>query len=160
MYKVLIIPVLLFCSSLSVNNSVKIRKLTAYENNLKAATELYLSGKDIPENVLLGLAPKNDIEFGLYYATTYPDQKMSETAFFYNTSELIFKQVVIKKNDKFYLPSLRLISFADGEYAEGFTDYLEIIIAMDKAKFCKSIRGKEYTKSNPIKWYAESNKCK
>lgn len=160
MHKVLIIPILVFYSALTIySNGVKKSNSTEYEDNLKTATELYLLGKVIPDNVLLCLTPNNHVEFELYYATTYPDQKMSETAFFYKTSELIFEQVVTNKKDKFYLPSLKLISFADGEYAEGFIDYLEIIIEMDKAKFCKSINGKEYAKSNPIKWYAESNNC-
>ena len=161
MYKTLLITILIFCSVLNSSYSSKIGmfNLSEYEDNLKTATELYLLEKDIPEDVLLCLVPNTDTEFELYYATTYPDQKMSETGFFYNTSELIFEQVVTNKKEKFYLPSLKLISFADGEYAEVFIDFLENIIGMDKAKFCESIRGKEYAKSNPIKWYAESNNC-
>jgi hypothetical protein len=63
------------------------------------------------------------------------------------------------QNNNFYLPSLKLISFADGEFAEEFIEYLELIIEMDKEKFCKSINGKEYDKHNPIKYYSKLNKC-
>ena len=57
------------------------------------------------------------------------------------------------------MPSLNLASFADGEYAEEFIEYLELIIKKDKEKFCKSISGIKYRNRNPIKYYSELNKC-
>jgi len=146
---------------LTLGNSAELKTLniTEYKKNLNAAAELYLLKKEIPLNILLGLVPKDNSEFKLYYGTTYPDQKLSKTDFFYETTRLIFEQVTSEKNNDFYLPSLKLISFADGEFAEEFTDYLELIIKMDKEKFCKSISGKEYVNHNPIKYYSELNKC-
>lgn len=130
-----------------------------YDDNLKVAGELYLLKKDIPLDVLLGLVPKDDSEFELYYGTTYPDHRLNETGFFYETTRQIFEQVTSERNDDFYLPSLKLISFADGEFAEEFIEYLEKIIEMDKEKFCESINGKGYTEYNPIKYYSDLNRC-
>jgi hypothetical protein len=161
MSKLLKASFLIIICFLTLGNSsdLKILNNTDYETNLNVATELYLSKKDIPLNILLGLIPKDYSEFELYYGTTYPDQKLSETDFFYDTTRLIFEQVTSEKNNDFYLPSLKLISFADGEFAEEFIEYLELIIEMDKEKFCKAISGKEYVKHNPIKYYSELNKC-
>jgi len=130
-----------------------------YDDNLKVAGELYLLKKDIPLDVLLGLVPKDDSEFELYYGTTYPDHRLSETGFFYETTQQIFEQVTSERNDDFYLPSLKLISFADGEFAEEFIEYLEKIIEMDKEKFCESIDGQGYAEYNPIKYYSDLNRC-
>lgn len=161
MSKILSISILLIISFLTLGNSNEIKSVneTEYKKNLYTATELYLSKKIIPLNILKGLVPNDNSEFELYYATTYPDQKLSETDFFYDTTRLIFEQVTFKKNDDFYLPSLKLISFADGEYAEEFIEYLELIIKMDNKKFCESIIGKEYANHNPIKYYSDLNKC-
>ena len=161
MSKILTISVLIIISFLTLGNSNVIKSVneTEYEKNLNTATELYLSKKVIPLNILIGLVPNDNSEFDLYYATTYPDQKLSQTDFFYDTTRLIFEQATLKKNNDFYLPSLKLISFADGEYAEEFIEYLELIIKMDINKFCKSIIGKEYANHNPIKYYSDLNKC-
>jgi len=67
--------------------------------------------------------------------------------------------LISKKNNDFYLPSLMLISFADGEFQEDFIESLELIIKMDKEKFCNSIKGQEYVKQNPIKFYSDLYKC-
>jgi hypothetical protein len=131
-----------------------------YEGNLNIASEFYLKNEEIPESVLIKLVPKNFTKFGIYYGTTGPDHKLGKTDFFYETTRLIFEKVTSDKNNDFYIPSLKLISFADGEFAEDFIYYLELIIKMDKDKFCKSISGKEYVKRNPIKYYSELNKCK
>ena len=64
-----------------------------------------------------------------------------------------------EKNSDFYLPSLNLASFADGEYAEEFIEYLELIINADKEKFCESLRRIKYRNRNPIKYYSELNNC-
>ena len=128
---------------------------TEYLENLKLASDLYLKKEKIPDAVLLNLVPKNHPEFEHYYGTTYPENRMYETSFFHDSSQKIFEKVIDSKNDRFYLPSLQLISFADGEYAEGFIEYLELIIEMDKEKFCKSINGKEYANQNPIKYYSD-----
>ncbi|MFC4635570.1 hypothetical protein ACFO3O_16790 [Dokdonia ponticola] len=133
---------------------------TDYLKNLTIASEIYLNKKEIPTAVLLNLVPDNDAEFEVYYGTTYPDHKLSETGFFYNTSQLIFEQVTAHKNNDFYLPSLQLISYADGEFAEIFIEYLKIIIEMDKQKFCAAVREEKYRSYNPIKYYFEMNHCK
>lgn len=130
-----------------------------YSENLNKASELYLTGKEIPESILLKLVPENYDELSLYYGTTSPEHQLGETDFFYETTQLIFDQIIIKNNTDFYLPSLRLASFADGEYGEGFTDNLELIIKMDKQKFCQSISGKDYAERNPIHYYAKLYQC-
>ena len=130
-----------------------------YIKNLQIASELFLSNSEIPESALLGLVPESYEEFELYYATTYPDDKLQGTQFFYVTTSMIFKKVTIEKSEEFYLPSIQLASFADGEYGEEFVDYLEKIIKIDSKKFCESVKGKEYTKHNPIKYYFEKLKC-
>ncbi|SDR95629.1 hypothetical protein SAMN05216503_1508 [Polaribacter sp. KT25b] len=84
---------------------------------------------------------------------------MGKTDFFYDTTRLIFEKVISEKNSDFYLPSLNLASFADGEYAEEFMVYLELIINTDKKKFCKSLSRIKYKNRNPIKYYSELNKC-
>jgi hypothetical protein len=131
-----------------------------YINNLKIASELFLAKSDIPETVLLGLVPYSHDEFELYYATTYPDNKLQDSQFFYISTKMIFKKVTIEKNENFYLPSLQLASFADGEYGEEFIEFLEEIINIDNKKFCVSVKGKEYAKHNPIKYYYDELKCK
>jgi len=146
---------------LTLGNTPKINTLndTDYEKNINAASELYLKKIEIPKSILIKLVPENHTEFEIYYGTTGPEHKLGKTDFFYETTRLIFEQVTSKNNIDFYLPSLKLISFADGEFAEEFTDYLELIIKMDKERFCKSIIGKDYSKNNPIKYYSELNKC-
>lgn len=130
-----------------------------YKENLKLATDLFNSNSDIPDNVLLNLVPENTKEFIMLYNTTSPDSKMQKTGFFYKITQKVFDKVVIENNNDFYLPSLQLASFADGEFGEGFIENLEQIIELDTNKFCESIKGKEYLKHNPIKYYAEQNKC-
>lgn len=161
MSKILTLPVLIILSFLTFGNSTELNTLneTEYEKNLNIASELYLKKKEIPESVLIKLVPENYTEFRMYYGTTRSDHKLGETGLFYKTTRLIFEQVILKKNNNFYLPSLKLISFADGEFAEEFIKYLELIIKMDKEKFCKSISGKKYVNHNPIKYYSELNKC-
>lgn len=133
--------------------------INKYEQNLIIASEFYIKKEEIPESILVKLVPKNHNDFKIYYGTTGPDHKLGKTNFFYDTARLIFEQVTSKKNNDFYLPSLKLISFADGEFAGDFIEYLELIIKMDKQKFCKSIIGKEYVNRNPIKYYLKLNKC-
>ncbi|WP_443633470.1 hypothetical protein ABXT64_00690 [Candidatus Marifrigoribacter sp. Uisw_064] len=161
MSKILTVSVLIFISFLTLGNSTELVTLneTVYEKNLNTVSEFYLEEKEIPKSFLIRLVPGNYAEFGIYYATTGPNHKLGKTNFFYDTTRLIFVEVTSEKNNEFYLPSLKLISFADGEYAEDFIEYLEIIIKMDKDKFCKSIIGKEYANRNPIKYHSESNKC-
>jgi hypothetical protein len=156
-----ILSILIIISFLTLGRSTELNtlNLTEYEENLNLASELYLEKKEIPDSVLLKLVPENHNEFGLYYGTTEPDHKLGETDFFYDTTRLIFEQVTSKKNNDFYLPSLKLISFADGEFEEDFIESLELIIKMDKEKFCNSIIGQEYVKHNPIKYYSDLYKC-
>lgn len=161
MSKIFTLTIAIILSLLTVNNSTELKKLsqTNYEQNLNTASEYYLQKKEIPNSILLKLVPDNYAEFDMYYGTTGSDHKLAKTDFFYDTTRLIFEKVSSEKNNDFYLPSLKLISFADGEFAEEFIEYLELIIEMDKEKFCKSINGKEYAKHNPIKYYSELNKC-
>jgi hypothetical protein len=161
MNKILTLPFLIIISFLTLGNSTELKTLneSEYEKNLNTASELYLGKKKIPESILIKLVPENYTEFGLYYGTTGPDHKMGKTDFFYDTTQLIFEEVTSEKNPDFYLPSLNLASFADGEYAEGFIEYLELIINSDKEKFCESLSGIKYKNRNPIKYYSELNKC-
>ena len=158
MIKILTISLLIIISFLTKETQNEINALDKTENeeNLTIASKLYLKKKEIPKSVLLNLVPENRIEFNLFYGTTYPDQKLSETGFFYNTTQQISEQVTSGRNYDFYLPGLQLISFADGEFVE----YLKLIIEFDKNKFCKSIRGKEHATHHPIKYYSELYKCK
>lgn len=161
MNKILTLPFLIIISFLTFGNSTKLKTVNEieYEKNLNTASELYLEKKKIPEFILIKLVPENYTELGLYYGTTGPDHKLGKTDFFYDTTRLIFEQVTSEKKSKFYLPSLNLASFADGEYAEEFIEYLELIINMDKEKFCKSLSRIKYKNRNPIKYYSELNKC-
>ena len=161
MKKILILTILITISFLTSGNSSVIKTLneTEYEKNLNTASELYLEKKKIPESILIKLVPKNYTEFGIYYGTTGPDHKMGQTDFFYDTTRMIFEQVTSEKNPDFYLPSLNMASFADGEYAEEFIEYLELIINMNKKKFCESLSGIKLKNRNPIKYYSELNKC-
>lgn len=161
MNKTLTLKALTILTFLILGNTTELKTLneTEYEKNLNTASELYLEKKKIPESILIKLVPENYTEFGKYYGTTGPDHKMRQTDFFYDTTRLIFEQVISEKNYDFYLPSLNLASFADGEYAEGFIEYLEIIINTDKEKFCESLSGIKFKNINPIKYYSELNKC-
>ncbi len=137
--------------------TLKGQNTSDYERNLNAVAQLYLDKKKIPKSILLQLVPKNYSEFDSYYGTTHPNQGLSETSFFYDTSKSIFRHAF--DDEDFYLPSLQLISFADGEFAEEFTEFLELIIENDKEKFCNAIQGKKYLKQNPIKYYSELHDC-
>jgi hypothetical protein len=161
MRNILTLSLLIIISFIAFGNSPELRTLNEieYEKNLNTASESYLNKTEIPESILIKLVPENYAEFDIYYGTTGPDHELGKTDFFYDTSRLIFEQVTLRKNNDFYLPSLKLASFADGEFAGDFNEHLELIINMDKAKFCKSISGKEYENNNPIKYYAELNKC-
>jgi|TARA_B110000902_G_C14126076_1_gene520104 hypothetical protein len=161
MNKIIILNLFVVISFLNLKNlnELKLLNKTEYEKNLNIASGLYLNKKKIPKDILIKLVPENFSEFDVFYGTTGPDHKLGKTDFFYDTSRMIFEQVTLRKNNDFYLPSLKLASFADGEFAGDFIEHLELIINMDKAKFCKSISGKEYENSNPIKYYAELNKC-
>lgn len=161
MNTILTLPVLIVLSFLSIGNSMELKFLdeTQYEQNLNTASELYLLKKEIPESILIKLVPDNYVEFGIFYGTTGPQHELGKTDFFYETTRLIFEQVTSNKNFDFYLPSLNLASFADGEYAEEFTKYLELIIKMDKEKFCESLSSIKHKNRNPIKYYSELNKC-
>lgn len=161
MTKILIVYFLAITPMLISDQSVESNFQTDknYQDNLKVASDYFLAKKVIPLDVLISLVPKDDSEFEFYYGTTYPNHKLSGTGFFYETARLIFEQVTTYTNEDFYLPSLMLLSFADGEYAEEFIAYLELIIESDKEKFCRSINGKEYVNHNPIKYYSEVNNC-
>lgn len=161
MNKTLTLSLLIIFSVLNLKNltELKAQSETEYKKNLNTASELYLEKKKISDAILIKLVPENYIEFKMYYGTTSPDHKLAETDFFYNTTQLIFEKVISEKNNDFYIPSLKLISFADGEFAEDFIEYLELIIEIDQNKFCKSINGKEFVKRNPIKYYSELHKC-
>lgn len=148
---------LLVSGIILVSALAKAQNIDNYAKNLNTAIKLHSEKKDIPKPILLKLVPENYKEFNIYYGTTYPNQELSKTSFFYDTSKSIFRHAF--DDEDFYLPSLQLISFADGEFAEGFTEYLELIIEMDKEKFCKSIQEKEYLKRNPIKYYSELHGC-
>ncbi|MBZ9779904.1 hypothetical protein LB452_13325 [Psychroflexus sp. CAK8W] len=155
-FKILILITLLklgFSTELIAQNQID------YDDNLNQASELYVTDKKIPESILLKLVPENYDEFDKYYRTTSPDHKLGNTDFFYETTQMIFNEVISKNNSDFYLSSLKLASFADGEYAENFIHNLELIIEMDEQKFCKSINGKEYSNQNPIKYYSELKNC-
>lgn len=127
MREILTLPIVIIFSFLTFGNSSELKNLneTGYVKNLDTASQLYFKKKKIPESILIKLVPVNYDEFGKYYETTGPDHKMSKTEFFYDTTRLIFEQVISKNNNDFYLPSLNLASFADGEYAEEFIEYLE-----------------------------------
>ena len=161
MSKILTLNILIIISSLTLGNSSELKTLNKpkYEKNLNTASELYLNKTEIPESILIKLVPENHAEFGIFYETTGPDHKLGKTDFFYDTTRMIFEQVTSRKNNDFYLPSLNLASFADGEYAGQFIEYLELIINRDKEKFCESISGIKYRNRNPIKYYSELNKC-
>jgi len=161
MNKILTLPFLIIFSFLTFENSTELKTVneTEYKKNLKTVSELYLGKKKIPKYILIKLVPENYTEFGIYYGTTGPDHELGKTDFFYYTTRLIFEQVSFENNSEFYLPSLNLASFADGEYAEEFIEYLELIINKDKEKFCKSLSEIKYKNRNPIKYYSELNKC-
>ena len=161
MIKILTVPVLLIISFFNLGN-VTISKMqieTEYIKNMNIASKLYLEKKKIPLTVLMELVTDNYTEFSIFYSTTGSDHKLGQTDFFYHTSRLIFTQVTMHKNDDFYLPSLQLLSFADGEFAEEFIEYLEVIITMDPEKFCNAVKGNGYVKRNPMKYFSESNNC-
>jgi hypothetical protein len=141
------------------SNQLIAQNLDNYSENLNEACGYFINDKKIPRAILLKLVPKNYEEFSKFYETTYPDNELSKTGFFYKTTEKIFNEVIENNNEDFYLPSLKLASFADGEYAEGFIEKLELIIKMDVKKFCKSIKDKDYAKQNPIEYYAELHNC-
>lgn len=128
---------------------------TNYQKNLKLASESFITKTELKDSVLLKLVPESYEEFKLLYKTTYPGNKMQNTGFFYSVTQRIFDKVIIEKNEQFYLPSLQLASFADGEFAESFVDNLTVIIERDKNKFCTSVKGKEYAVHNPIRYYCE-----
>jgi len=133
---------------------------TKYQKNLKLATDLFLARSELPDSVLLKLVPDSYEEFGFLYGTTYPNNKMQNTGFFYNVTQRIFDKYIIEKIEKFYFTSIQLASFADGEFGEAFVDNLEVIIKLDKSKFCASIKGKWFANHNPIKYYSAQNCCK
>ncbi len=130
-----------------------------YQKNLNVASELFLANSQIPDSVLLKLVPDNNIDFELLYGTTFPDNKMKNTGFFYKITQQIFDKIIIQKKEVFYLPSIQLASFADGEFGKDFTDNLEKIIKQSTDKFCRSVRDKKYSDHNPIKYYLIKNKC-
>ncbi|WP_348634877.1 BT_3928 family protein [Winogradskyella sp. SYSU M77433] len=132
---------------------------TEYEKSMYMASEYYLNTLKIPDSILVKLVPHNHDEFHLFYMTTGPDHKLGKTDFFYETTQWIFEKVVSEKDDNFYMPSIQLASFADGEYAEGFIENLKLIIKADTDKFCKSIKGKEFAEKNPIKYYSVEYNC-
>lgn len=129
------------------------------KKNLYRASEYYLNKLEIPDSVLVNLVPQSFEDFELYYGTTHPEHKLAKTSFFYDTSESIFSQVISNNKEEFYLPSLKLASFSDGEFAEGFTEKLEVIVKNDVEKFCKSVKETELIKNNPIKHYYVENNC-
>jgi hypothetical protein len=128
---------------------------TNYQKNLKLASDLFIAKSELPDSVLIKLVPYNYEELKLLCWTTYPDNKMQNTGFFDSVTQRIFDKVIIEKKEQFYLPSLQLASFADGEFGEVFVDNLKVIIDSDKNKFCTSIKGKEYANHNPIRYYCE-----
>jgi hypothetical protein len=133
---------------------------TKYQRNLKLASDLFTAQSELPDTVLLKLVPNNYVELELLYGTTNPDDDPENTGFFYKVTQQIFDKYIVEKKENFYLPCLQLASFADGEFGESFVDNLEVIINLDKNKFCRSIKGKDYAAHNPIKYYAEQNDCK
>jgi len=162
MSKILTLPITIILSLLTLNNSTELSTSgeTDYEQNLNTASEYYLLKKEIPELILIKLVPRNYDEFELFYGTTGPNHRLGKTEFFYDTTQQIFEQVITKKNYDFYLPSLNLASFADGEYAEEFIDNLNIIIDMDKERFCNSVSEIKLKNRNPIKYYIDLHQCK
>ena len=151
--------ILIISNTIGFSNRLFAQNLNSYSENLNEACEYFMNDKKIPKSILLKLVPNNYEEFSKYYETTYTDNELAKSGFFFETSNNIFNEVILNKNDDFYLPSLRLASFADGEFAEGFIDKLELIIKIDEDKFCNSIKGKNYANHNPIEYYAELQNC-
>lgn len=154
--------IFLLFSLLSFENSIERNEFlnqTEYETNLNICSQLYLKKEKIPKPNLLKLVPENYKEFEFFYSTTYPNHKLGNTDFFYEITRKIFEQVTEKKDNEFYIPSLNLASYADGEFAEEFIEYLELIINSDNEKFCKSLNEIKLKDRNPIKYYIELNKC-
>ena len=154
--------IFLLFSFLSFENSTEkdgILIQTEYEKNLSVCSNFYIKKEKIPKLNLLKLVPQSYSEFEFFYATTEPNHKLRNTDFFYEISREIFEQVTKKKDNDFYIPSLNLASYADGEFAEEFNKYLKLIIDSDKEKFCKSISEIKLKDRNPIKYYIELNKC-
>ena len=133
---------------------------TKYQKNLKLASDLFIAKSELPDTVLLKLVPYNYDELELLYGTTFSDSNLENTGFFSSVTQQIFDKYIIEKKEKFYLPCLQLASFADGEFGENFVDNLEVIIKLDKNKFCESTKGKDYANRNPIKYFSEQNDCK
>lgn len=154
MYRIALLILLVFATTQIYAQDIN------YQKNLKLATELFIAKTELSDTVLINLVPNNYDEFKLLYGTTYPGNKMQNTGFFYTVTQLIFDKFIIEKKEKFYLPSLQLSSFADGEFGESFVENLEVIIKLDKNKFCISIKGKKYADHNPIKYFSEQNNCK
>ena len=152
----------LLFSLLSFENSIEknsVLKQAEYESNLNMCSKFYLKKEKIPKLNLLKIVPKSYKEFNLFYTTTEPNHILGNTDFFYEITREIFEQVTEKKDNDFYIPSLNLASYADGEFAEEFIEYLELIINSNKEKFCRAITKIKLKDRNPIKYYVELNKC-
>lgn len=118
MYRIALLILLVFATTQIYAQDIN------YQKNLKLATDLFIAKKELSDTVLITLVPNNYNEFKLLYGTTYPGNKMQNTRFFYNVTQLIFDKFIIEKKEKFYLPSLQLSSFADGEFGESFVENL------------------------------------
>ena len=153
------ILILVISITFGFSNLLVAQNLSSYSENLNKACDFYMNEMKIPKSILLKLVPNNYDEFKKYYETTYANIELAKTGFFYETTEKIFNEVIENNNEDFYLPSLRLASYADGEYAEGFIEKLKLIIKMNEKKFCKSIQDKDYANYNPIEYYAELYNC-
>ncbi|QJP33339.1 hypothetical protein F0365_02395 [Nonlabens sp. Ci31] len=99
MIKFFTLPLLMIFSFLTFGNLTELntQNESEYEKNLNTAAELYLKEYKIPDSILIKLVPKNHIEFELYYRTTGPEHNLGKTDFFYETTGLIFEQVISKK---------------------------------------------------------------
>ena len=149
----------------TINSSIPKADLSAtnsdnwpYKIILNQSINIYSTSKTIPDSLLLRLIPENQKQFSAFYNTTDGDSITG--LFFYQVSNIIFHKVIEENNDQFYQPAIRLASFADGEFGEDYVDHLKLIIAKDTIRFCNAIKGKNYLKHNPIKYYYETLNCK
>ncbi|MDC8005005.1 hypothetical protein POV27_13160 [Aureisphaera galaxeae] len=150
---------LFLCLTLgTVSSSLRAEEID-YDFRFDMACEYYINGLEIPEDILLDVVPYSDEEFSTFYYRSAEELEEFGYEFFYDVSGKIFEKAFVPEKKAFYTASLRLASFADGEFGEYYIEELEDIIAKDTGRFCAMAKGQSYSKFNPIKYFLEANNC-
>ena len=112
------------------------RTLDEYVENLKVFENRSQNKEHAPSNLLEGIVPINDTEFGHFYSLSYPEEyPESNLDLYWAINDAMEQSALSNQGNCIYL-YLNLAEFVDGEYAESFSYIIPVLAEKHQSKFC------------------------